>query len=104
MKSRKRQNFLHRQKWMLRSIIHFIYFGSTGKPKGHCAFCAAYMVNVDYTFRNIFQCQEMIFIGVPQISGGLRDILFCLRPLLSGISSVMFEGIPTYPDAGNGGI
>jgi len=75
--------------------------GSTGKPKGIVHSCAAYMVYVDYTFRNIFQCQENdIYWCTADIGWITGHSYFVYGPLLSGISSVMFEGIPTYPDAG----
>jgi acetyl-CoA synthetase len=75
--------------------------GSTGKPKGVVHTCAGYMVWTTYTFVNVFQ----------YISG---DIHFCTAdigwitghsyivygPLCAGATSLMFEGIPTYPDAG----
>ncbi len=75
--------------------------GSTGKPKGVVHTCGGYMVYTNYTFVNVFQYQ-------------LGDIHFCTAdigwitghsyiiygPLSAGATTLMFEGIPTYPDAG----
>jgi len=75
--------------------------GSTGKPKGIVHTSAGYMVYVDYTFRNVFG------FGAEDVHWCTADIgwitghsYVVYAPLLSGITSVMYEGIPTYPDAG----
>ncbi len=75
--------------------------GSTGKPKGIVHASAGYMVFVDYTFRNVFHCQdEDIYWCSADIGWITGHSYMVYGPLLSGITSVMFEGIPTYPDAG----
>lgn len=83
--------------------------GSTGKPKGVVHTTAGYMVYVDYTFRNVFQ------YDTPPTRGALRgEVYWCTAdigwitghsylvygPLLAGATTLMFEGIPTFPDAG----
>src|SRR4051794_2278494 len=75
--------------------------GSTGKPKGVVHANAGYMIFTNYTFINVFQYQP-------------RDIHFCTAdigwvtghsyivygPLSAGATTLMFEGVPTWPDAG----
>jgi acetyl-CoA synthetase len=75
--------------------------GSTGKPKGVVHTCGGYMVWTTYSFVNVFQYNA-------------RDIHFCTAdigwitghsyivygPLSAGATSLMFEGVPTWPDAG----
>jgi acetyl-CoA synthetase len=70
--------------------------GSTGKPKGMVHTTAGYMVYSAYTFKNVLIMKTMIFFGVPLILVGLPDILF--GPLLNGATTVIFEGVPSYPD------
>ncbi len=75
--------------------------GSTGKPKGVVHSCAGYMVYTTYSFVNVFQYKP-------------RDVYFCTAdvgwitghsytvygPLCAGATTIMFEGIPSFPDAG----
>lgn len=75
--------------------------GSTGKPKGVVHTCGGYMVYAHYSFANVFQY-------------GAGDVYWCTAdvgwitghsyivygPLLAGATTVMFEGVPTYPHAG----
>ena len=79
--------------------------GSTGKPKGVVHTCGGYMVYTCYTFNNVFQIDT---------TNGSKDLFWCTAdvgwitghsyiaygPLLAGASSVIFEGVPTFPDAG----
>lgn len=75
--------------------------GSTGKPKGIVHSIAGYMVYTDYTFRNVFRCTpEDIYWCTADIGWITGHSYLVYGPLLSGITSVMFEGIPTFPDAG----
>lgn len=75
--------------------------GSTGKPKGIVHSCAGYMVYVDYTFRNVFRCQpEEVYWCTADIGWITGHSYLVYGPLLSGVTSVIFEGIPTFPDAG----
>jgi acetyl-CoA synthetase len=77
--------------------------GSTGKPKGVMHSTAGYLTYAAHTFRNVFDYQ-----------GAEDDVHFCTAdigwitghsyllygPLANGAHSVMFEGVPTYPDVG----
>lgn len=75
--------------------------GSTGKPKGVVHSTAGYMVWADYTFRNVFQVEENDVYWCTADIGWVTGHTYLLYgPLLSGSTSLMFEGIPTYPDAG----
>ncbi|GAB3224239.1 acetate--CoA ligase [Hymenobacter seoulensis] len=75
--------------------------GSTGKPKGVVHSTAGYMVWADYTFRNVFQVEENDIYWCTADIGWVTGHTYLLYgPLLSGATSLMFEGIPTYPDAG----
>jgi len=83
--------------------------GSTGKPKGVVHTIGGYMVFTQYTFENVFQ-----YDSSPLRGEAGRGVYFCTAdigwvtghsyivygPLLSGATTLMFEGIPTFPDAG----
>jgi acetyl-CoA synthetase len=89
--------------------------GSTGKPKGVVHTCGGYMVYTCYTFQNVFQMNLSVSSPpqgeMPKAEG---DLFWCTAdvgwitghsyiaygPLLAGASSVIFEGVPTFPDAG----
>jgi len=75
--------------------------GSTGKPKGVVHSCAGYMIYTTYSFVNVFQYQpgEVYFCtaDVGWITGHSYTIY---GPLCAGATTIMFEGIPTFPDAG----
>ncbi|MEY3425090.1 MAG: hypothetical protein RL265_1754, partial [Bacteroidota bacterium] len=75
--------------------------GSTGKPKGVVHTCGGYMVYTAYTFQNVFQYQESdIYWCTADIGWITGHSYIVYGPLISGATTVMFEGIPTYPDAG----
>jgi acetyl-CoA synthetase len=75
--------------------------GSTGKPKGVVHTCAGYMVWTTYTFVNVFQYQlGQIHFCTADIGWITGHSYIVYGPLSAGATSVMFEGIPTYPDAG----
>jgi acetyl-CoA synthetase len=75
--------------------------GSTGKPKGVQHSIAGYMVFMDYSFRNVFQYNEGdIYWCTADIGWVTGHSYIVYGPLLAGATSIMFEGIPTYPDAG----
>ena len=75
--------------------------GSTGKPKGVDHSCAGYMVFTKYTFENVFQYNEKeIFWCTADIGWITGHSYIVYGPLLAGATSVMFEGVPTFPDAG----
>ncbi len=75
--------------------------GSTGKPKGLVHSTAGYMVYTAYTFRNIFQYGDGdIYFCSADIGWITGHSYLVYGPLLAGGTSLMFEGIPTWPDAG----
>ncbi|MEK6616840.1 MAG: acetate--CoA ligase, partial [Bacteroidota bacterium] len=75
--------------------------GSTGKPKGVVHTTAGYMVYVDYTFRNVFQYTEGDIYWCTADVGWITGHSYLIYgPLLAGATTLMFEGIPTFPDAG----
>ena len=75
--------------------------GSTGKPKGVVHTCGGYMVYVDYTFRNVFQYNPgEVYWCTADIGWITGHSYLVYGPLLAGATTLMFEGIPTYPDAG----
>ena len=75
--------------------------GSTGKPKGVVHTCGGYMVYTAYTFANVFQYKPgEVFFCTADIGWITGHSYLVYGPLLNGAKSVLFEGIPTYPDAG----
>lgn len=75
--------------------------GSTGKPKGVVHTTAGYMIFVDYTFRNVFQYNDGDIYWCTADVGWITGHSYLVYgPLLAGATTLMFEGIPTYPDAG----
>jgi acetyl-CoA synthetase len=75
--------------------------GSTGKPKGVVHSCAGYMVWTAYTFVNVFQYQPGdIHFCTADIGWITGHSYIVYGPLAAGGTSLMFEGIPTWPDAG----
>ena len=75
--------------------------GSTGKPKGVVHSCAGYMVYTNYTFVNVFQYKpEEIHFCTADIGWITGHSYIVYGPLSAGATSLMFEGIPTFPDAG----
>lgn len=74
--------------------------GSTGKPKGVVHTCGGYMVYTGYTFTNVFNYQpNEVFFCTADIGWITGHSYIVYGPLSQGATSVMFEGIPTYPDA-----
>ena len=75
--------------------------GSTGKPKGVVHTCGGYMVYTAYTFKTVFQYQEKeIFFCTADIGWITGHSYIVYGPLACGATSLIFEGVPTYPDAG----
>jgi len=75
--------------------------GSTGRPKGVLHTIGGYMVYTAYTFRNVFQYSSGdVFFCAADIGWVTGHSYIVYGPLLEGATSVMFEGIPTYPNAG----
>jgi acetyl-CoA synthetase len=75
--------------------------GSTGKPKGVVHTCGGYMVWTNYTFVNAFQYKTgQIHFCTADIGWITGHSYIVYGPLSAGATSVMFEGVPTWPDAG----
>ena len=79
--------------------------GSTGKPKGVVHTCGGYMVYTCYTFNNVFQINTTneskdLFWCTADVGWITGHSYIAYGPLLAGASSVIFEGVPTFPDAG----
>ncbi len=75
--------------------------GSTGKPKGMVHSSGGYMVYTAYTFKNIFQYREGdVYWCTADIGWITGHSYIVYGPLLNGATTVMFEGVPTYPDHG----
>ncbi|MDX2195456.1 MAG: acetate--CoA ligase [Cytophagales bacterium] len=75
--------------------------GSTGKPKGVVHTTGGYMVYAEYTFRNIFNYSPgQIYWCTADIGWITGHSYIVYGPLLAGATTLMFEGVPTYPDAG----
>ncbi|MBN2637893.1 MAG: acetate--CoA ligase [Bacteroidales bacterium] len=75
--------------------------GSTGKPKGVVHTTGGYMIYSEYTFKNVFQYNEGDMYWCTADIGWVTGHSYIIYgPLLSGATTIMFEGIPTFPDAG----
>ncbi len=75
--------------------------GSTGRPKGMVHTTAGYMVYTAYTFKNVFQYQEDdVYWCTADIGWITGHSYIVYGPLANGATTVMFEGVPTYPDWG----
>ncbi len=75
--------------------------GSTGKPKGLQHTTAGYMLWASETFKNVFQVNsDDVFWCSADIGWITGHSYISYGPLLNGSTQVIFEGIPTYPDAG----
>lgn len=75
--------------------------GSTGKPKGVVHTNAGYMIWTTYTFVNTFQYKpEQVYFCTADIGWITGHSYIVYGPLAAGATSLMFEGIPTWPDAG----
>ncbi|AZB29516.1 acetate--CoA ligase [Chryseobacterium balustinum] len=73
--------------------------GSTGKPKGMLHTSAGYMVYSAYTFKNVFNYQENDIYWCTADIGWITGHSYILYgPLLNGATTVIFEGVPTYPE------
>ena len=73
--------------------------GSTGKPKGMVHSCGGYMVYTAYTFRNVFQYQTSdVYWCTADIGWITGHSYIVYGPLANGATTVMFEGVPSYPD------
>ena len=75
--------------------------GSTGQPKGMVHTCGGYMVYTAYSFKNVFQYQEDdVYFCTADIGWITGHSYIVYGPLANGATTLMFEGIPSYPDYG----
>jgi len=75
--------------------------GSTGQPKGMVHTCGGYMVYTAYSFLNVFQYKENdVYWCTADIGWITGHSYIVYGPLLNGATTVMFEGVPSYPDFG----
>ena len=75
--------------------------GSTGKPKGMVHSCGGYMVYSEYSFKNVFQYNKGdVYWCTADIGWITGHSYIVYGPLLSGATTVMFEGVPSFPDFG----
>lgn len=73
--------------------------GSTGKPKGMVHTTAGYMVYTAYTFKNVFNYEENdVFWCTADIGWITGHSYIVYGPLLNGATTVIYEGVPSYPD------
>jgi acetyl-CoA synthetase len=81
-------------------VLFILYTsGSTGKPKGVVHTCGGYMVYAEYSFRNVFQYDDGDIYWCTADIGWVTGHSYILYgPLLAGASTLMFEGIPTFPE------
>ncbi|MFI5452152.1 acetate--CoA ligase [Pedobacter sp. UC225_61] len=80
-------------------VLFILYTsGSTGKPKGVVHTCGGYMVYAGYTFSNVFNYQpDEVFFCTADIGWITGHSYIVYGPLSQGATTLMFEGIPTYP-------
>jgi acetate--CoA ligase len=83
-------------------ILFILYTsGSTGKPKGIVHTTAGYMVYSAYTFKNVFQYNAGdVYFCTADIGWITGHSYIVYGPMLNGAQTLMFEGVPTWPDAG----
>ena len=75
--------------------------GSTGKPKGMMHTTGGYMVYSAYSFKNVFQYREEdVYWCTADIGWITGHSYIVYGPLANGATTVMFEGVPSYPDYG----
>jgi acetyl-CoA synthetase len=75
--------------------------GSTGKPKGMVHTCGGYMVYTNYTFKTAFQYKEgQVFWCTADVGWVTGHSYILYGPLSAGATTMMFEGIPSWPDWG----
>ncbi|GAC1527207.1 MAG: acetate--CoA ligase [Sediminibacterium sp.] len=95
-------NFIEAEEMDAEDPLFILYTsGSTGKPKGVVHTCGGYMIYTNYTFVNVFQYQPgQIHFCTADIGWITGHSYIVYGPLSAGASSLMFEGVPTWPDAG----
>jgi acetyl-CoA synthetase len=83
-------------------MLYILYTsGSTGKPKGVVHTCGGYMVYTCYSFENVFQYNAGdVYWCTADVGWVTGHSYITYGPLLAGATSVIFEGVPTFPNAG----
>jgi acetyl-CoA synthetase len=96
------QNYIDAEPMDAEDPLFILYTsGSTGKPKGVVHTCGGYMIWANYTFVNVFQYQSgQVHFCTADIGWITGHTYILYGPLSAGAVSLMFEGIPTWPDAG----
>lgn len=97
------QSELHKATEMDSEDLLFILYtsGSTGKPKGVVHTTGGYMVYTKYSFENVFQyCPGDVYWCTADIGWITGHSYIVYGPLLAGATTLMFEGVPTYPHPG----
>ena len=89
------------EKMKSEDLLFILYTsGSTGKPKGVVHTCAGYMVYTQFTFENVFQYKDGDTYWCTADVGWITGHSYIVYgPLLRGAKTIMFEGLPTYPNA-----
>lgn len=97
------QSTEHKAEEMDSEDMLFILYtsGSTGKPKGVVHTCGGYMVYTYYSFLNVFQySQGDVYWCTADVGWITGHSYIVYGPLLAGATTLMFEGVPTYPNPG----
>ena len=97
------ENITHEPASLDAEDLLFILYtsGSTGKPKGVVHTTAGYMVYTHYSFSNVFQYeQDDVYWCTADVGWITGHSYIVYGPLLAGATTLMFEGVPTYPHAG----
>ena len=94
-------NFCAAEEMNSEDLLFILYTsGSTGKPKGVVHTCAGYMMYTQFTFENVFQYRKGDTYWCTADVGWITGHSYIVYgPLLTGAKTILFEGIPTYPDA-----
>ena len=83
------------------SLLFYIHQVQQESQRGSCTHTGGYMVYAEYSFRNVFQYEEGDVYWCTADIGWITGHSYIIYgPLLAGANTLMFEGIPTYPDAG----
>ena len=93
-------DYCEAEKMNSEDLLFILYTsGSTGKPKGVVHTCAGYMMYSQYTFENVFQYIRGDTYWCTADVGWITGHSYIVYgPLLSGARTIMFEGVPTYPN------
>ena len=94
-------NFCVAEEMNSEDLLFILYTsGSTGKPKGVVHTCAGYMMYTQFTFENVFQYRKGDIYWCTADVGWITGHSYIVYgPLLTGAKTILFEGVPTYPDA-----